>query len=313
MSEVAQKRAAQGYSGMLHCALGLLYSTTSGGTMQITKGRAPAWAILSAIGLAGVVLIFLPVLFSGLHDHRALFEGFGVALVTSFILGFTIDRWMKAEIARDVFSAAVGYMLPEDFRNEVNRIVSYKLFATKHTMRVVLEPIPGTECVRATIEIERTVQNITGDTQKIKNMSHIDEWDFDCERSRIDVCEIEGPDGEVHSGRNVQALPSRVRMETDEITLFSGQSATLRSKLIEIRRINDHVIVAFTTPIRNPTIVIVAPDSLQARPGFGSVDTFESARFESRHTMMGTYFPGIHMSVRWHPKEQIEWSAGSRA
>jgi hypothetical protein len=94
------------------------------------RGKLPPWAILAVFLVFGLALIFIPHFFEWRWDYGIVPE-IGVALVVASILGFTIDRWLKAEIRRDVFLASIGHVLLPEFRDEVSRIVGYVLICER--------------------------------------------------------------------------------------------------------------------------------------------------------------------------------------
>ena len=101
----------------------------------------------------------------------------GVALVVASILGFTIDRWMKGELRRDVFLASIGHILAPEFRAEVSRIVGYSLICERHLLLIKIESI-GSGLVRITSHVERTIRNRSAYPQSIRNITHMDEWGY---------------------------------------------------------------------------------------------------------------------------------------
>ena len=119
------------------------------------SGKLPPWAILALFLVLGLVLIFIPHFFEWRWDYGIVPE-IGVAFVIASILGFTIDRWLKAETRRDVFLASIGHVLLPEFRDEVSRIVGYALICERHFLLIKIESI-GSGLVRITSHVERTI------------------------------------------------------------------------------------------------------------------------------------------------------------
>lgn len=63
------------------------------------------------------------------------------AMVIFGALGLTIEPTMRKALARDVFRAAFGYHMPDDFKTEIARIASHTIICTKHLMDVEIEDI----------------------------------------------------------------------------------------------------------------------------------------------------------------------------
>lgn len=270
------------------------------------------WGILILLAVVGIVLLLVSHNFIPAGGFQTLITELGIVALTSAILGFTIDRWMKKEIARDVFKAAVGYILPEEFREEIRRNVSYKFMATQHIMTIDIEKIDA-EHVRVTTTIERTLQNITTVAEPLGNYHHIDEWGFAVEQSQIAVCEIAEADGSNStSGASLTRNEHEVMTRAAERQVGPGQSVKLYSKSSEIHRHNGHAVFVFLSPTKNPEISINLPDGFDYSCGFGrSGDKIEVARFAKKHTLKGTYFPPSHMRVRWWPRPATAPAASS--
>jgi hypothetical protein len=89
-------------------------------------GKIPHGLVLLGFLIVGAILIFVPH-FSEWKSDYGIVPEIGVALVISAILGFTIDRWLKAELRTDAFLAAIGHILAPEFREEVSRIIGMLL------------------------------------------------------------------------------------------------------------------------------------------------------------------------------------------
>jgi hypothetical protein len=103
-------------------------------------GRLPYWAILSVLAIFGLLAIIIPSIYEIRVDHGVI-SAIGTALVVAAILGFTIDRWMKAEIASDVFRAALGYILPKEFHDAIHNLISFSFMCEAHEMWYEITPI----------------------------------------------------------------------------------------------------------------------------------------------------------------------------
>src|SRR5437870_1612240 len=85
--------------------------------MGFLTGKIPPWLILLAFLTLGIALIVIPHVWRWTWDYGIIPE-VGIALLVAAILGFTIDRWMKAELRTDAFLAAIGHILAPEFRAE---------------------------------------------------------------------------------------------------------------------------------------------------------------------------------------------------
>jgi hypothetical protein len=194
------------------------------------SGKLPPWAILALFLVLGLALIFIPHFFEWRWDYGITPE-IGIALVVASILGFTIDRWMRAELRRDVFLASIGHVLAPEFRSEVSRIVGYSLVCERHQLLIKIEGI-GNDLVRITSHIERAIRNRSAYPQSIKNITHIDEWGYQkVGTAEVIECILE-IDGTAIDADEAKKNAYSVYRETREETLKPDQVANLRSKYV---------------------------------------------------------------------------------
>lgn len=238
----------------------------------------------------------------------ALFVGVGVAAFTAAILGFTIDRWLKTDIARDVFLTAIGHYLPENFRellkDEMIRLASHKTLCEKHEMKLIIEPIDASH-VKVTTSISRTIKNISRSPTSVANSFALDEWGVSGKPSTIKVCKAKRSDG-TEVSFDPEAIEHRpnmsIRAATKELTIPPSQTILLSSEGVEYKGINDDLSFFFAAPTINPEIEVEASE-FEAEIGFGSAGEVIDSAVSKRRTLKGAYFPRQRMRVRWWPKE----------
>jgi hypothetical protein len=75
------------------------------------------WQILVIIGLLGLALIIVPHLIDRIPSWiGSISEGTGIALLSSAVLGATIERWLRSDLSKDIFLTAIGHHLPSEYR-----------------------------------------------------------------------------------------------------------------------------------------------------------------------------------------------------
>lgn len=263
-------------------------------------GRLPPGAVLSAFLIAGMALIFSPHYWQWEWDYGIASE-IGVALLVAAILGFTVDRWLKAELRTDAFLAAIGHVLAPEFRAEVSRIIGYKLICERHYLLVEVALVSD-RLVKVTSSVERTIRNKSAYPQTIKNLMHIDEWGYAAGQSQVIECVLE-IDGQTFDAGPAQIDAYSVLRQTEEKTLRPNQTAKLRARSVEYRNINDIVYFHFMAPTINPEIEVRVPPELDCNFGFGGPgENIVTLAYAPRKQLEGTYFPHQSMSVRWWPK-----------
>jgi hypothetical protein len=272
------------------------------------SGKLPLWAILALFLVLGLALIFIPHFFGWRWDYGIVPE-IGVALVVASILGFTIDRWMRAEIRTDVFLASIGHILAPEFRAEVSRIVGYSLICERHLLLIKIESI-GNGLVRITSHIERTIRNRSAYPQSIRNITHMDEWGYQkAGTSEVIECILE-IDGVTIGADEPKKDAYSVYRQTMEKTVKPDQVAKLRSRYIEYKPVNDDLHYSFAAPTVNPEIEVQVSDDLDFICNFGTpteiAENVVVSKYAARKQLIGTYFPHQAMRVRWWPKQKKE-------
>ncbi len=266
-------------------------------------GRIPPALWLAAMGVIGLALIVVPDYTAQWHESDfGITHDIGIAILSASILGFTIDRWLKAEIVTDVFEAAMGHVLPKEYLHEIQRILTNKFICEKHQMIVEISD-RGNDTVKITNSVERTSRNISAFPESIPALVHLDEWGFD-EQSTILDCEITAQGRQPEKFNCVIRNPDMsITAETAKVQVNPGETATVKLKWSEIRRANDEVSWIFLAPTLRPEIEVRLPMTFDYRCRFGTPsEKQDSSTIVNRHQLIGTYFPGQRMKVRWWPK-----------
>jgi hypothetical protein len=275
----------------------------------------PRWQQLAALACLGLLLIIAPhpIELYLWHDIwpplLVISEGIGIAVLSSAILGFTIERWLRADLSKDIFLTAIGHQFPPNFRealkSELVRLSQYKFLCEKHLLKIKIDPIDG-ECARVILAVERTVKNISFSDQEIYNLIHIDECNFSQESSSISECQMElvGSKKSPTYFTEIKKHPNKsISASTKKMKVRPGECARLNSRSKEIRRLSDEVSFFFTAPTINPTIEVEKPDNFQAEVFFGPDDDAQTIeeKYSSRVTLSGTYWPLQRMRIHWWP------------
>ena len=269
-------------------------------------GALPRWAWLALCGVAGVLLIaskhFLHFADPWAQTAQEIIKDIGIALVVAAVIAATIDRWLSADLHQDVFEAVLGYIPPPEFKEEIRSLLRYGFVCRNHVMRVRIERLEN-DCVRATTTIERSLENITSRAAPVVVHLHADEWGFEVEKTKIVECY-----GVLEDGTRIDAEPvpplgdSTSKVAAKPVSVAPGRKIRLHQKLSEIRRVNDEISIHFGAPTVNPHIEVSSPDDIDYMVSFGPSDPkVERETYGNRHTLLGVYFPGQRMRVRWWP------------
>jgi len=235
----------------------------------------------------------------------------GKALIIASILSATVDIFLKkrlaSEITRDAFKAAMGYVFPEEIRDEVRWFYGFPLLASRRAHHFTLTRIHGTDYVQVVSSDNATIRNISNTVAVIEVQIHADEWEI--ENRPTALVEL----GYQHKGKRVESAkepPERiehknrsVQWKYGEIKLAAkgdeGDSIDIWRKITETKHINDNVWWVALWPSINPEIRIVAPDleyhvDYVRREGRASLIEYGKGSFR----LSGTILPSQVLIVR---------------
>ncbi len=278
-------------------------------------GRLTRWQILLATLTFGLLLIvaphaaFSPEVHFGWevgHPVTLIAEGIGIALVSSGVLGFTIERWLRSDLAKDIILTAIGLHLPDPYRaalrSELIRLSGYKFVCEKHILKIKIEPVDA-NCVRITTLTERTFKNIFTSSEQFEGYTHIDDWQFSQGQSSISECQAELVGGalppdqfskiETHSNLSISARTAKIKIKPNDCVRFTAKS-------IEFKRPTDELSFFYGAPTINPTIEVDAPEQFKFQVSFGpDEEKTDRERYSARTTLEGIYWPLQRMRVHW--------------
>jgi hypothetical protein len=91
----------------------------------------------------------------------------GVALLIAGLLAGIVEPFFRQEFARDAFLAAFRYVLPQEFREEVEKILKFDFIGEKQVWTVQIDKVTE-EAVLVTTTFERIVKNKTKANKRLK-------------------------------------------------------------------------------------------------------------------------------------------------
>ncbi len=252
-------------------------------------GKLPPWALLAVIFVSGIILM---VLGDWVHSFEGgwgkassgIIHEVGIAFTSAAILGFTVDYWFKAELAKDIFKAV----------------------CESHEMKIDISKI-NDDFVKVGTKTERRLKNITNHSCSLPVRVDLDEWGVPGQKSEIlrlearRGTEILFQEPELSENLNSSTI-SRVARD---VNVPSGDAVVVVSEIVEFKRINDDAIFFFSHPTKNPTVEIVVSEGMEYLWGFGGLDErIASSGISPRRTLQGNYFPNQQMRVRWWTPEK---------
>jgi hypothetical protein len=270
----------------------------------LTKAQLEIWFILGLITVVGGAG-------SLWHEHLPwpwaahLAKELCPPFLTAGVLGLTVDIFLKKELARDVFLAAFSYILPDELKDEVRRIIDYKFLCIDSTTIISIGP-PTNGLVRVDIEHERTFKNITGHTEPFSGTTGLDEWGF-VQKSEILESKLqidERPFINAGNHPDYAGKKEAIGRKTKKVKVRSGGTLKVVSRGFEIHRDNSDLHMEFSYPSVRPRVRVVAPSGISHSCTFGIPDEkIIRSNISQEYKLDGTQFPGQHTRVRWWPEK----------
>ena len=130
----------------------------------LTRSQIIYWAIsigLLVIGCAGTLF--------GEHVPLVgwIIKDLGPGIFTAGILACLAEPHFRREFARDAFLAAFRYVLPREFREEVEKIIRFEFIADRQVWTVRIDKIENDDkTVLVTTSFDKVIKNRTKSTQK---------------------------------------------------------------------------------------------------------------------------------------------------
>jgi hypothetical protein len=236
---------------------------------------------------------------------KPLFKELGPGVFTAGILAGLVEPFFRNEFARDAFLAAFRYVLPEEFREEIAKIIKFEFVAKRQVWTVQVEAATD-DVVRVTTTLDRTVVNKTKNKQSIQAWIEAEDYGFPDGPTEIVKCTVEeyGTSNKLESTTQEMKKGHYQESKTGDLDILPDKSAKIAAKIIQYRRTNDAIYETFRTPIVNPIIEVFIDESrFDHEVTFGTHGEVTKDQFQNHYTLSGVYFPGQFMVVRWWPKK----------
>ena len=238
------------------------------------------------------------------HWGGTLLEHFSTALFVASALGLTIDLWLKRQITEDVFKASIGYLLPEQLKEEIRWVYGFKLLCESHNQRMWVEKA-GRQLVKLTVEIDRQIRNISDTPQEQGISAKIDDWGIIGLASDIVDMGYEF-DNQTTTLSSVNGAKTRgtnnVSADLGKIKISPGGTVRFWLKYIEYKRENDEHFSAFSVPTVNPVYTVDLDGDLDFILRLGHRDPLQPLKVRGQFTHSGTLLPTQPVRFRWWPR-----------
>lgn len=264
--------------------------------------------VLVISALLGMLLIVIAVpLSTRVLWLSALVEGLGIAAITATILGFAVDKVLKRELTTEAVKAAIGYLLPDELKAEMQWITEFDFFAIEHiaTYQLKMDPTDNT-IVILHAELRRRFKNITDAKKPISIGFSCDEWGVPSKPSKIlrvayrmddekwtsiDTTKFKLDEGALLVSGSPMNVPSKSELDVESIWE-------------ETKHLNDENDIGFGYPTLNPRVIVTTDPKLKWRVAFGhrGQEWIEPNPEGGGCRLNGTLLPQQRIILRWWPK-----------
>jgi hypothetical protein len=273
---------------------------------------------LTLLGLIGVLILVLAhsKAIEAPEIWRDLSAELGRALLIAALLGVVIDEALKRDLIRDAVSAALGYLLPQELKQELGWIYGQQVMASQ-SFHVRLEHIPKDRVVILHGTVQRKLTNKAGKEITVDVQGGVEEWFIPGRETKLHSCIYVRHDKS--TGKKTQ---TNVCIGKGQYGLTYGPAvvplAPEESIDVTFSYAMPHAdhgleVLSFRYPLVEPTILVEAPDSLLVSATFSHRTRYrDEAPPESgviSHRLEGVLLPHQDIRIYWHRKDVFDaWS-----
>lgn len=195
-----------------------------------------------AIRILLILLVVLGILGVDLFEPRGIWpsqfrEHLAMAVAVSGVLGLTIEFTLQRDLARNVFKAAIGYLLPEELKAELRWIYGLPVLCERHVQTVSLDPIPETDLVRVRVTMVRVFRNVSDAKFELPISLGIEEWFHKDHPSKILTVnyEMNGKSVDLELSTKMRRSASGISIEPEVVQLDPAQRITVSMEFEETK------------------------------------------------------------------------------
>lgn len=255
--------------------------------------------VMIIVGILGLVIKYSVNLTGSKELLSNVSEEIFIAIFISGLLALTVDTYFKRLLSRDVFEAALGYVLPDSLKDDIRWILDTNFISPKSYIKFDLAK-HDTNTVDITVSTERYIKNIGKKSQKYKTQLGVDDFG----QSSISICSMEHS-GIVYSNNGVLVKGGEIYAETQEIDLEPGKEVKILYKFTIRKRHNDEFFWFFNSHTEEIILNLNIDNSLyDTNVNFATVATHSSSKFHFSQSYLfrGSLLATQPIHIRWWPK-----------
>jgi hypothetical protein len=262
--------------------------------------------VMFIVFLLGIILLLASydLMQIGLGDPQ-LVHDIGIGFIVAGILGVSVDQILRRQLAVDAFRASIGYLLPEELRNEMEWIYSSHILCIEHSQTCELQSIDEETCSICTKTI-RKFRNVSSSKELARLSVAIDEWFHNVGTSKILDFGYTKLGTQIDNFEITKSTHS-IGVKEQEVALAPGEEITYWCEAEEIKHKNDVTDWVFSCPTLNPIVIVKAFQGISFDVGFGYRSPAEELG-SGTYRLKGTLLPGQRIEIRWWKvKDSEKW------
>jgi hypothetical protein len=273
---------------------------------QISWDRYGTHLILSVTAFVGVVLVALMEP-GGKWEHK-LGEHLAMGIAVAGLIGFLIEVTLHKRFADNVFKAAVGYLLREDLRGELEWIYEQTILCTELNATVHLEHHDG--LVKVTSTLKRTLKNISLRRQPVVLRGGADEWFVKDKPTKvIEATYRKLGDKKLTAMTDIKPTVDGIGWgDKVNVNLAPDEEMDFTLTLEQWQQEHDEFVITYRYPTKNPSVTVKCDDSLIPRVIFDHRAKYQGDWKVAEKTWHPRVMLLAHQDIRlkWHPKADLE-------
>jgi hypothetical protein len=260
-----------------------------------------------------LLLVLLGAFGVGLFDPRGrwpivFLEHISMAFAVAGVLGLVIELTLQRDLAKNAFKAAIGYLLPEQLRGELEWIYNQSILCSEMESTINIEHRQQEGLALIKMRVHRTLWNVSNSTAEVNVSGGMDEWFFEGHPSKCIEAGYKLHEDGVRKPLECADSDDGIGWKAPTVRLPPNKKLDFWVEIEECRRENDLLVLTYRYPIENPRITILCPDTLVPTVTFDHRSKYDPQTQTARNTyqLRAMLLPHQDIRVKWHRKDLLE-------
>lgn len=244
------------------------------------------------------------------HLLREFVLEIGKAFVVASVIGWGVDEALKNDLVRNAVSAALGYLLPDSLKPELNWLYDQQIIA-QQIYSVRLEHFPEQGAVKFHGTYHRRIENISDGKAKVRLGGGTDEWFHPMGESTIETCEYRRiKNGVIGTTEHIPVHKANIGIgyELLDVPLDKGEIIELTMSYCMWRADHATETLIYRYLIDRPLVSVEFPKTLHVTVSFshrGNTGDEPQTGFITKR-LEQVLLPYQDLQIIWHRAEDVE-------